>query len=66
MALVEIDNLLSLPAAEIARARLETAGIDAVIFDAGIASLIGPGLSGIRLMVDDSQAADARLLLGLA
>jgi hypothetical protein len=43
--------------------RLEAGGIDAVLFDAGIASLIGPGLSGVRLMVLDQDEAAARALL---
>jgi hypothetical protein len=63
MALVCIDTLFSPVEAEIARARLEAAGIDAVLFDAGIASLIGPGVSGIRLMVVDSDEPRARAAL---
>jgi hypothetical protein len=63
MALVCVETLFSPVEAEIARARLEAAGIGAVLFDAGIASLIGPGVSGIRLMVadDDEQRARAAL-----
>ena len=45
------------------RARLETAGIEAVLFDGGIASVIGSGLSGVRLMVDEADAVAARDLL---
>lgn len=63
MALVCIDTLFSPVEAEIARARLEAAGIEAVLFDAGIASLIGPGVSGIRLMVVDSDELRARAAL---
>ena len=33
--------------------------------DAGIASVIGSGLSGVRLMVLDEDAGSARALLGL-
>jgi hypothetical protein len=63
MGLVCIETLFSPVEAEIARATLDAAGIDAVLFDAGIASLIGPGVSGIRLMVvdDDERAARAAL-----
>ncbi len=64
MALVEVETLYDRMAAEIARGRLEAAGIDAVLFDAGIVSLIGGGLSGVRVMVADDDAAAARLLLG--
>lgn len=64
MVLVEVETLYDRMAAEIARGRLEAAGIDAVLFDAGIVSLIGGGLSGVRLMVADDDAAAARALLG--
>lgn len=63
MALVCVETLFSPVEAEIARARLEAAGIAAVLFDAGIASLIGPGVSGIRLMVLDADEGSARRLL---
>jgi hypothetical protein len=63
MALVCVETLFSPVEAAIARARLEAAGIDAVLFDAGIASLIGPGVSGIRLMVADDDEARARAAL---
>ncbi len=61
--LVLVETLFDRTVAEIARARLETAGIAAVLFDAGIASVIGSGLSGVRLMVDQDDAAAARALL---
>lgn len=63
MALVTLETLFDPVAAEIMRMRLEASGIDAVVFDAGIASLIGSGLSGVRLMVDDDDEAAARTLL---
>lgn len=63
MALVTLETLFDPVAAEIMRMRLEASGIDAVVFDAGIASLIGSGLSGVRLMVDDSDENAARALL---
>ena len=44
MALVEIDTLFDGVEAQIMRGRLQAAGIDAVLFDGAIASLIGPGL----------------------
>ena len=63
MPLVTLETLFDPMAAEIMRMRLEASGIEAVVFDAGIASLIGPGLSGVRLMVLDEDAAAARALL---
>jgi|GEM_PF-531348 acetate kinase len=63
MALVVVETLFDRMAGEIARARLDTAGIDAVLFDGGIASVIGSGLSGVRLMVDEADEAAARALL---
>ncbi|KAB7646309.1 putative signal transducing protein [Polymorphobacter fuscus] len=63
MALVTLETLFDPVVAEIMRMRLEAGGIEAVVFDAGIASLIGPGLSGVRLMVLDEDAAAARSLL---
>lgn len=64
MPLVVVETLFDRIAGEIARGRLESAGIDAVLFDGGIASVIGSGLSGVRLMVDAGDAAAARALLG--
>lgn len=63
MTLVTVETMFDPIAAEIVRARLETAGIAAVTFDGGIASLIGSGLSGVRVMVDDDDEAAARALL---
>lgn len=63
MPLVTLETVFNPVEAEIMRMRLEAGGIDAVLFDAGIASLIGPGLSGVRLMVLDEDEADARSLL---
>lgn len=60
MALACIDTLFSPVEAEIVRSRLAAAGIPAVLFDAGIASLIGPGVSGIRVMVDADDEPLAR------
>ena len=63
MGLVVVETLFDRIAGEIARARLETAGIDAALFDGGIASVIGSGVSGVRLMVDEADAAVAMALL---
>jgi hypothetical protein len=63
MPLITLETLFSPVEAEIMRMRLEAGGIEAVLFDAGIASLIGPGLSGVRLMVLDEDEAAARALL---
>jgi hypothetical protein len=63
MALACIATLYSPVEAQIARAALAAAGIEALLFDAGIASLIGPGVSGVRLMVDEDDAAAARAAL---
>ena len=66
MPLVTLETLFDPMAAEIMRMRLESGGIEAVVFDAGIVSLIGAGLSGVRLMVLDEDEAEARALLGAA
>jgi hypothetical protein len=63
MPLVTLATVFDPVAAELMRMRLEAGGIDAVLFDNGIASLIGSGLSGVRVMVLDDDAADARELL---
>ena len=63
MGLVLVETLFDRIAGEIARGRLQSAGIDAVLFDGGIASVIGSGLSGVRLMVDADDADAARTLL---
>jgi hypothetical protein len=63
MSLVTLETIFSPVEAEVKRAMLDAAGIEAILFDAGIASLIGSGLSGVRLMVRDDDAAAARALL---
>ena len=65
MSLIVLDTVFDPVEAAIMRSRLETAGIGAVVFDGHIASLLGPGVSGVRLMVDESDEADARALLDL-
>jgi hypothetical protein len=64
MPLVTLETLFDPMAAEIMRTRLEAGGIEAVVFDAGIVSLIGAGLSGVRVMVLDEDELAARALLG--
>jgi hypothetical protein len=63
MPLVTLETVFDPVEAEIKRMTLEAGGIDAVLFDAGIASLIGSGLSGVRLMVLDEDEDAARSLL---
>ncbi|PZN97406.1 MAG: DUF2007 domain-containing protein [Alphaproteobacteria bacterium] len=63
MSLVTLETLFDPVVAEIMRMRLETAGIEAVLFDAGVASMFGAGVSGVRLMVLDEDEAAARSLL---
>jgi hypothetical protein len=63
MALVVLKTVFDPIEAEIMRMRLEAGGIGAVLFDSGIASLIGSGLSGVRLMVLDEDEDAARALL---
>ncbi|WP_156254523.1 putative signal transducing protein [Sandarakinorhabdus oryzae] len=63
MALACVETVFSPVEAEILRSLLDSAGIPAVLFDAGIASLIGPGISGIRLMVAEEDASAARAIL---
>jgi hypothetical protein len=65
MSLVILETVFDPMAAEIMRMRLEAGGIEAVLFDTGIASLIGPGLSGVRLMVLDEDEDAARALLSV-
>jgi hypothetical protein len=63
MALALVETCWSPVEADLVRARLAAAGIESVLFDAGIASLIGPGVSGIRVMVLDEDLAAARTAL---
>jgi Putative prokaryotic signal transducing protein len=63
MALVTLATLFDPIEAEVMRSALAAGGIEAVLFDNNIASLIGSGLSGVRLMVLDDDVAAARALL---
>ncbi|MBD3731643.1 MAG: DUF2007 domain-containing protein [Sphingopyxis sp.] len=64
MALVELVRLPSGAEAELLRGRLESAGVHAVCFDAGmnIAESVGL-LIPVRVMVLDEDLADARALM---
>jgi hypothetical protein len=63
MPLITLETVFDPMLGEIMRMRLEAGGIEAVLFDNGIASLIGSGLSGVRLMVLAEDEAAARALL---
>lgn len=52
--------------ADVARLGLEAEGIPAVLFDAGVSSLgLGP-ITSARLMVDESDLAEAKAILDRA
>ena len=63
MALVELAVFPDAIAAQIARARLASEGIEAVLFDAGLSSLGLGGIAPARLMVDESDLAEAERAL---
>ena len=63
MPLITLETVFDPMTAEIMRMRLEACGIEAVLFDNGIASLIGSGLFGVRLMVLAEDETAARALL---
>jgi len=63
MALVEIETFPNAMIAEMARARLAAEGIEAVLFDGGVASLGLGGLMPARLMVPEADKALALRLL---
>ncbi|WP_432768887.1 MAG: DUF2007 domain-containing protein [Sphingopyxis sp.] len=64
MALVELLRMPSGAEAELLRGRLESAGVHAVCFDAGmnIADSVGLAIP-VRLMVLDEDLAEAKALL---
>ena len=68
MPLVEIAAFENPVAAELAKSALTSAGIEAVLFDSGIAAAYGGalGLAPVRLMVPRGEAAAARALLEAA
>jgi hypothetical protein len=55
--LVEIETFPNAMIAEMARARLAAEGIDAVLFDCGVASIGLGGLMPARLMVPEADKA---------
>ncbi len=59
----EAARLHDVALAEILAGRLRAAGIDAQLFDAGFAGLLGGGQPGIRLMVPAADLAAARALI---
>jgi len=64
MALVALASFSDRLAAEIARGRLASEGIDSVLFDAGLSSLGLGSISPVRLMVDEADRAEAERALG--
>jgi hypothetical protein len=68
MALVCLARFFDFGEAAAAQAALESAGIRAFLFDTGLAQTawhLTTALGGMRLMVSDQQAAEARALLAL-
>ena len=63
MALVEIETFPNAMIAEMARARLAAEGIEAVLFDGGMASIGLGGLMPARLMVQEADEAQALRVL---
>lgn len=63
MALVELARFGNRIEAELARLNLEAAGIDAILFDAEMASFGWGPMMPIRLMVLDEDLEEARELL---
>jgi hypothetical protein len=64
MALVELARLTNGAEAELLRGRLESAGVHAICFDAGMNIADSAGLLiPVRLMVLDEDLAEARALL---
>jgi hypothetical protein len=64
-ALVELVVVHDVALAEILRGRLVADGVEALLFDAGFAGLLGGGYPGIRVMVPAGDAALARRVLDL-
>ncbi len=63
MALVEIASYSDPIQAQIARGHLASAGIEAVLFDAGLSSLGLGAMTPARLMVDEEDREEARRIL---
>jgi hypothetical protein len=63
MSLVEVGSFPERTVAEMARGMLVSHGVDAVLFDGGVASLGLGGLTPARLMVDETDRERAETLL---
>ena len=63
MALVEIESFPDRTIAEMARGRLAADGIEAILFDSGLAGLGLGGLTPARLMVDEVDRTRAEAAL---
>jgi hypothetical protein len=63
MALVELAIFQNPIAAEVARGRLASEGIETVLFGGGLASLGLGSMSPARLMVDESELRAAETIL---
>lgn len=63
MALVELAMFQNPVAAEVARGRLASEGIESVLFGGGLASLGLGSMSPARIMVDEGDLAAARAIL---
>jgi hypothetical protein len=63
MALVELATFQNPIAAEVARGRLASEGIEVVLLGSGLASLGLGSMSPVRLMVEERDGAAARLIL---
>ena len=63
MALVQVARFDNRMAAEIARGRLASQGLPAILFDDGLASLGIGSLTPVRLMVDEGDLELAQTLL---
>ena len=65
MSLKTLATVNDVNLAEIMRGRLESEGIEAMLFDAGFSGLLGGGYPGVRLMVHEEDLNAARRLLDL-
>lgn len=63
MSLVELASFANPIAAEVARGRLQSEGIDAIIFGEGLASLGLGTMVPARLMVSEEDLRRAKLVL---
>jgi hypothetical protein len=63
MALVELALFQNPFAAEVARGRLASEGIDVVLFGSGLASLGLGAMSPVRLMVEEEDLHEAKVIL---